>query len=136
MTLAGRVLVLGVVAFAFSALAASPSLAAAPLAQEGKPSGPGGPPYPGESQITFEWDYSCLTGKGCSFSCPGTGGASHVTKLSLHLGTIPVGDSERVAGVFYVVMSCLIRVLHSPICTCMFRWDCVTSFVFFDTLFF
>jgi hypothetical protein len=71
------------------------------LAQEGKPSGPVDPPYPAESEITFEWDYSCSTGKGCSFSCPGTGGASHVTKLSLHLGTIPLGDRERLAGVFY-----------------------------------
>lgn len=61
----------------------------------------GGPPYPGGSDLTFEWDYSCPTGKDCSFSCPGTGGASHVTKLSMYLGTIPLGSTEHAASVFY-----------------------------------
>jgi hypothetical protein len=56
-------------------------------------------PYPGGS--VFEWQYSCTNGKDCSFSCPGTGGASHVTKLSIHLGTFPVGDTEKAGGIFY-----------------------------------
>ena len=60
-----------------------------------------GLPYPGGSKIAFEWQYSCSNGKNCSFSCRGTGGASHVTKLSIHLGTIPLGDTEKVVGIFY-----------------------------------
>jgi hypothetical protein len=61
----------------------------------------GGPPYPGGSDLSFEWDYSCPTGKDCSFSCPGSGGASHVTNLSIYLGTIPLGSTEHAASVFY-----------------------------------
>jgi hypothetical protein len=61
----------------------------------------GGPPYPGGSDLSFEWDYSCPSGKICSFSCPGTGGASHVTKLRMFLGTIPLGSTEHAPGVFY-----------------------------------
>jgi hypothetical protein len=57
-------------------------------------------PYPGGSE-TFDWQYSCANGKDCSFSCPGTGGASHVTKLSIHLGTIPLRSTERAFGIFY-----------------------------------
>ena len=57
------------------------------------------PPYPGAS--AFDWQYSCTNGKDCSFSCPGTGGASHVTMLSIHLGTFPVGDTEKAGGIFY-----------------------------------
>ena len=60
----------------------------------------GGPPYPGGSEIAFEWQYSCADGKGCSFSCSGSGGASNVTKLSIHLMTIPLG-AKNVAGIFY-----------------------------------
>ena len=37
---------------------------------------PAGPPYPGTSEITFQWDYSCPSGQNCSFTCMGTGGAS------------------------------------------------------------
>ena len=60
-----------------------------------------GPPYPGASQITFQWDYSCPSGKDCSFTCMGTGGASHVTKLTIYLGTIPVGSNQNVPAVLY-----------------------------------
>ena len=61
-----------------------------------------GPPYPGGSQITFLWDYSCPGGKGCSFRCSegGAGGASHVTKLTIYLGTVPVGNVGKPA-IFY-----------------------------------
>jgi hypothetical protein len=60
-----------------------------------------GPPYPGGSEIAFEWQYSCPTGRGCSFNCPGSGGASNVTKLAIHLGTIPLRGTERAFGIFY-----------------------------------
>ena len=60
-----------------------------------------GPPYPGASDITFQWDYSCPGGKDCSFTCTGTGGASHVTKLTIYLGTIPLGSKRNVPAVLY-----------------------------------
>jgi hypothetical protein len=59
------------------------------------------PPYPGGSEIAFEWQYSCPTGRGCSFNCPGSGGGSNVTKLAIHLGTIPLRGTERAFGIFY-----------------------------------
>jgi hypothetical protein len=61
----------------------------------------GGSPYPDASEIAFEWQYSCPNGKGCSFNCPGSGGASNVTKLTIHLGTIPLGGNQRAFGTFY-----------------------------------
>jgi hypothetical protein len=57
-------------------------------------------PYPRDSQITFQWNYSCPNSRGCSFVCPGKGGADHVTKLDIYLGTIPVGD-QRTPAIFY-----------------------------------
>jgi hypothetical protein len=65
------------------------------LAQDGKRTEASG------LEVAFEWRYSCPNGKGCSFSCPGSGGASNVTKLSISLGKIPLGTTERAAGVFY-----------------------------------
>src|SRR5712664_651720 len=67
-------------------------------AQDGKRSET---PYPGASEVTFEWQYSCTGGKACSFSCPGTGGASSVTKLTMHSGTIPLRGDQRAFGIFY-----------------------------------
>jgi hypothetical protein len=58
------------------------------------------PNAPTGSDITFQWNYSCLSGKDCSFNCPGSGGASHVTKLTINLGTIPVGSNQALA-LFY-----------------------------------
>jgi hypothetical protein len=60
-----------------------------------------GPPFPGKSQMTFQWDYSCPGGRVCSFDCPTGGSASHVTKLSMYLGTIPVGSDQKAPAVFY-----------------------------------
>ena len=60
-----------------------------------------GPSYPGTSEITFQWDYSCPSGQNCSFTCMRTGGASHVTKLAIYLGTIPVGSNQKVPAVLY-----------------------------------
>jgi hypothetical protein len=62
---------------------------------------PVGPPYPGGSEITFQWDYSCTSVRSCSFTCMGTGGASHVTKLSIYLGTVPVGSNQKSSAIFY-----------------------------------
>ncbi len=58
-------------------------------------------PYPSASEIAFEWQYSCINGKACSFSCPGSGGASNVTKLTLQLGSIPLAGDQKAFGVFY-----------------------------------
>ena len=69
-------------------------------AQDGKRS-EGGPPYPGASEIAFEWQYSCTNGKGCSFNCPGSGGAANVMQLAIHLETIPLSGSQRAVGIFY-----------------------------------
>ena len=55
----------------------------------------------GASEVAFEWQYSCNSGKACSFTCPGSGGASAVTKLTLQLGSIPLGGNQRAFGVFY-----------------------------------
>ena len=67
-------------------------------AQDGKRSET---PYPGASEVAFEWQYSCPNGKGCSFNCPGSGGASSVTKLAIHLGTISLSGAQRAFGTFY-----------------------------------
>jgi hypothetical protein len=58
-------------------------------------------PYPGGSEMAFEWQYSCPNGRGCSFNCPGSGNAANVTKLAIHLGTIPLGGTQKAVGIFY-----------------------------------
>ena len=85
-------LVLGCVMLISGALVQSLS------AQEGKHSDT---PYLGASEVAFEWQYSCINGKACSFNCPGSGGASNVTKLTLQLGSIPLGGDQKAFGVFY-----------------------------------
>jgi hypothetical protein len=57
--------------------------------------------FPSGLEIAFEWQYSCPGGRACSFSCPGAGGASNVTKLSIYLGAIPLHGADHAAGVFY-----------------------------------
>jgi len=59
------------------------------------------PLFPGKSEIAFQWSYSCASDKACSFSCPGAGGASHVTKLTIYLRTIPIGDNQPAPALFY-----------------------------------
>ena len=59
-----------------------------------------GPTYPGGSQITYQWDYSCPSGGECSFTC-GSGGASHVTELGISLGAMPVGTDQKNSSLFY-----------------------------------
>jgi hypothetical protein len=68
-------------------------------AQDGKRAEDGAPL--GASEVAFEWQYSCTGGKACSFSCPGSGGASNVTALTLQLGTIPLSGNQRAFGIFY-----------------------------------
>ena len=63
------------------------------------------PIYPKGFEVTIEWQYSCPDGKGCSFNCPGSGGANNVTKLSIFLGSVPIGKNENSAGVFYAFTS-------------------------------
>lgn len=62
---------------------------------------PPNPPYPGEAHVTFQWDYSCPTGRACSFRCPGAGGANNVTALEIYLGTIPSGNDQHTSALFY-----------------------------------
>ena len=69
-------------------------------AQDGKRSADA-PPHLGASEVAFEWQYSCTDGKACSFTCPGSGGASNVTKLTLQLGSIPLGGAQKAFGIFY-----------------------------------
>jgi hypothetical protein len=56
---------------------------------------------PSTSEVTFEWQYSCNNGRACSFNCPGAGGASSVTKLTLQLASIPLGGDQKAFGIFY-----------------------------------
>jgi hypothetical protein len=60
-----------------------------------------GPRYPEGSNVTFEWNYSCPSNKPCSFNCPGSGGASHVSKLTIYLGTVPVGTLKQIPALLY-----------------------------------
>jgi hypothetical protein len=68
-------------------------------AQDGKRLGAG--QLPSGLKIAFEWRYSCANGRGCSFSCAGSGGGNNVTNLSIYFGDIPVGNIEHTPGVFY-----------------------------------
>jgi hypothetical protein len=58
-------------------------------------------PYPAGSDISFQWSYSCPNGRGCSFSCPGRGGASQVTKLTIYLGKVRIGGDKTALATFY-----------------------------------
>jgi hypothetical protein len=62
---------------------------------------PGKAIYPNGFEVTLEWQYTCPDGKGCSFNCPGSGGANNVTKLSIFLGSVPIGKIANSAAVFY-----------------------------------
>jgi hypothetical protein len=73
-----------------------------PLQAQSKPApNASGSPYPVGSGITYQWDYSCPSGGGeCSFTC-GIGGASHVKKLGIYLGAMPVGTDQKNSTLFY-----------------------------------
>jgi hypothetical protein len=70
-------------------------------AQSKKGPNASGPTYPGGTEITYQWSYSCPSGEGdCSFTC-GTGGAGHVTKLGIYLGAMPVGTDRKNSTLYY-----------------------------------
>ena len=87
-----RTLILGTL---FAALLINPS-----AAQDKKGPSTSGPTYPGGSEITYQWDYSCPSGGECSFTC-GSGGAAHVTNLRIYLGVMPVGTNQKNSTLFY-----------------------------------
>jgi hypothetical protein len=58
-------------------------------------------PLPGGSENAFQWVYSCPNNIACSFVCPGAGAASHVTKLTIYLRMMPVGDHQSAPALFY-----------------------------------
>ena len=86
--------IIGTLLFAGAFLSAS-------LAQNKAEPEPPVQPFPGKSELTFQWSYSCPSDKACSFSCPGAGGASHVTKLTIYLRMMPVGDNQNAPALFY-----------------------------------
>ena len=59
------------------------------------------PAYPADSDIGFQWKYSCASSRGCAFTCPGGGGATHVTKLTIYLARMRIGDGENPLALFY-----------------------------------
>src|SRR5262245_4158695 len=71
-----------------------------PLSAQRAHSQASGPTYPSGAKMTFQWSYSCPGGRSCSFDCPGKGGASHVTKLTIFLGTVPFGNQDT-PSIFY-----------------------------------
>lgn len=72
-------------------------------------SNPDNPPYPSESHIIFQWNYSCPGDGACSFRCPGAGGALSVTRLNIYLGTMPTGADQRSLALFYDFATQFIR---------------------------
>ena len=50
---------------------------------------------PAGFSIAFEWNYSCPSSKGCAFNCPGAGGATHVTQLTIYLGKLRISENEK-----------------------------------------
>lgn len=76
------------------------------------------PAGPEPVDADLEWIYSCPSSKGCAFSCPtGAGGslessygrlvttwggmaASHVTRLTIHLRRLQIGN-ENAQAIFY-----------------------------------
>jgi hypothetical protein len=69
-------------------------------AQNKKEPNASGLTYPGGSEITYQWDYSCPNGADCSFTC-GTGGANHVAKLVIYLGAMPIGTDRKNPTLLY-----------------------------------
>ena len=62
--------------------------------------GPNASGHPAGTEITYQWIYFCPNDRECSFTC-GTGGASHVTKLGIYLGAMPVGTNQKNATLSY-----------------------------------
>src|SRR5215475_4593351 len=64
--------------------------------QAAEPVTPGAP----DTETSLEWIYSCPSSKGCAFSCPGAGAATHVTKLTIRLRRLRI-DNEQALALFY-----------------------------------
>jgi hypothetical protein len=91
-----RALILGTLLFATLNAPRAQDTGALPT---GKPSST----YPSDAEITFQWNYSCPSNNACTFRCQGAGGADHLTRLDIYLGTLPVkGDQQqRAPAIFY-----------------------------------
>jgi hypothetical protein len=61
------------------------------------------PPALAGAEITSQLTYSCPSNTACSFSCPGGvgGGADHVLKLTIYLGTMALGNDQNSPALFY-----------------------------------
>ena len=82
-------------------LFASPLLSVSWAQDTAQPPTP--PPYLAGAEITSQLNYSCPSETACSFICPGGvgGGADHVTKLTIYLGTMPLGNDQNAPALFY-----------------------------------
>jgi len=80
----------------FAPLAMSFVGASCPGTQAAEPATPGGR----NAGASYEWLYSCPSSKGCAFTCPGAGLATHVTKLTIQLRRLEVGNEAPLA-LFY-----------------------------------
>ena len=58
------------------------------------------PVTPGPGDTDLEWIYSCPSSKGCAFTCPGAGSATHVTKLNIQLRRLEIA-SDNALALFY-----------------------------------
>jgi hypothetical protein len=61
------------------------------------------PSFLSAAEITSQFNYSCPSNTACSFVCSG-GGLSvteHVTKLTVYLGTMPLGNNQNAPALFY-----------------------------------
>jgi hypothetical protein len=54
--------------------------------------------FPAGAEITFQWNYTCRNRRPCVFSC---GTTDNVKALTMYLGTIPVGSTQRNSVIFY-----------------------------------
>jgi len=62
------------------------------------------PPVLAGAEITSQLNYSCPSNTACSFTCPGGisgGGADHVPKLTIYLGTMALGNDQNAPALFY-----------------------------------
>lgn len=63
--------------------------------QAGEPATSGGQ----RADASYEWIYSCPSSR-CAFTCPGAGLATHVTKLTIRLHQLEVGNDKALALVY------------------------------------
>jgi hypothetical protein len=78
------------------------SLLTVSWAQNGTGSQTPAPPFLSGAEIMSQLNYSCPNNTACSFVCSGGRvGADHVTKLTIYLGTIPLGNDQNAPILFY-----------------------------------